>query len=54
MQVEVDMKYAQTNFDGHGLSGFGVMAPFYLPSKAARNSFLLHYMLYVANIDNDY
>ena len=37
MQVEVDMKCAQTNFDGHGLSGFGVMALFYLPSKAARN-----------------
>ena len=27
------MKRMQTNFGGHGLSGFGVMAPFCLPSK---------------------
>ena len=33
MQVEVDVKCMETNFDGCGLSGFGVMAPFYLPSK---------------------
>ena len=33
MQVEIDVKLMQTNFDGHGLSGFGVMAPFCLPSK---------------------
>ena len=33
MQVEVDVKCMQTNFDGHGLSSFGVMAPFCLPSK---------------------
>ena len=33
MQVEVDVKRMQTNFDGRGLSGFGVMAPFCLPSK---------------------
>ena len=23
MHVEVDVKYMQTNFDGHGFSGFG-------------------------------
>ena len=28
MQVEVDVKCMQTNFDGRDLSGFGVMAPF--------------------------
>ena len=33
MQVEVDVKRMQTNFGGRGLSGFGVMAPFCLPSK---------------------
>ena len=33
MQVEVDVKRMQTNFDGRGLSSFGVMAPFCLPSK---------------------
>ena len=33
MQVEVDVKCIQTNFDGRGLSSFGVMAPFCLPSK---------------------
>ena len=33
MQVEVDMKRMQTNFDGRCLSAFGVMAPFSLPSK---------------------
>ena len=33
MQVEVDPKRIQTNFDGRGLSAFGVMAPFSLPSK---------------------
>ena len=33
MQVEVDVKHMQTNFDGRGLSSFGVMAPFCLPSK---------------------
>ena len=33
MQVEVDVKCMQTNFGGCGFSGFGVMAPFCLPSK---------------------
>ena len=33
MQVEVDVKHMQANFGGRGLSGFGVMAPFCLPSK---------------------
>ena len=33
MQVEVDVKRMQANFDGRGLSSFGVMAPFCLPSK---------------------
>ena len=40
MQVEVDVKCMQTNFDGHGLSSFGVMAPFCLPSKHAAKFFL--------------
>ena len=38
MQVEVDMKCMQTNFGGRGLSSFGVMAPFCLPSKTAKIS----------------
>ena len=38
MQVEVDVKCSQTNFDGCDLSGFGVMAPFCLPSKTAKIS----------------
>ena len=38
MQVEVDVKCMQTNFGGCGLSGFGVMAPFCLPSKTAKIS----------------
>ena len=38
MQVEVDVKCMQTNFGGHGLLGFGVMAPFCLPSKMAKIS----------------
>ena len=33
MQVEVDVKRMQTNFGRCGLSSFGVMAPFCLPSK---------------------
>ena len=39
MQVEVDVKCMQTNFDGRDLSGFGVMAPFYLPSKQSKFPF---------------
>ena len=39
MQVEVDVKCMQTNFDGRGLSGFGDMTPFCLPSKTAKISF---------------
>ena len=38
MQVEADVKCMQTNFDGRGLSGFRVMAPFCLPSKMAKIS----------------
>ena len=38
MQIEVDLKCMQTNFDGCGLSGFEVMAPFCLPSKTAKIS----------------
>ena len=38
MQVEVDMKCMQTNFGGHGFSGFGVMAPFCLVSKTVKIS----------------
>ena len=33
MQVDPDMKCMETNFGGRGISGFGVMAPFSLPSK---------------------
>ena len=33
------MKCMQTNFGGCGLSGFGVMAPFCLPSKWPKFSF---------------
>ena len=33
MQVEVGVKCMQANFGGCGLSSFGVMAPFCLPSK---------------------
>ena len=32
MQVEIDVKCIKTNFSGCDLSGFGVMAPFHLPS----------------------
>ena len=39
MQVEVDVKCMQTNFDGCGLSGFGDMTPFCSPSKTAKISF---------------
>ena len=39
MQVEVDVKYIQTNFGGSGLSGFGVMASFCLPSKRPKFPF---------------
>ena len=38
MQVEVDLKRMQTNFGGRDLSGFGVMGPFFLPSKTAKIS----------------
>ena len=40
MQVEVDVKCMQTNFDRRSLSGFGVTAPFCLPSKMAKISLL--------------
>ena len=40
MQVEVDVKCMETNFDGRDLSGFGVMAPFCLPSKRDKISLL--------------
>ena len=33
MQEQVGVKCMQANFGGCGLSGFGVMAPFCLPSK---------------------
>ena len=39
MQVEVDMKCMQTNFDGHGLFGSGDIAPFCLPSNLAKFPF---------------
>ena len=40
MQVEVDVKCMETNFDERDLSSFGVMAPFCLPSKTAKISLL--------------
>ena len=39
MQVEIDVKCMQTNFDRCGLSSFGDLAPFCLPSKTAKISF---------------
>ena len=39
MQVEVDMKCMETNFGGHGLSGFRDFALFRLPSKVDKFPF---------------
>ena len=39
MQVEVDLKRMQTNFGGCDFFGFGVMAPFCLPSKRPKFPF---------------
>ena len=39
MKVEVDVKYMQTKLGEHSLSGFGVMAPFCLPSEMAKFPF---------------
>ena len=36
MQVEVDVKYMETNFGERGFSGIGVMAPYCLPSKTVK------------------
>ena len=36
MQLGIDVTCMHTNFGGHGLSGFGVMASFCLPSKTAK------------------
>ena len=38
MQVGVGVKCMHTNFGGRGFCGFGVMAPFCLPSKTAKIS----------------
>ena len=38
MQVEVDVKHMQTNFGGHGLSGFGDFAPFSFAFKTGKTS----------------
>ena len=38
VRPHTDMKCMQTNFDGRGLSGFGDMTPFCLPSKTAKIS----------------
>ena len=38
MQIGIDVKSKHTNFGGRGLSGFGVMAFFCLPSKMAKIS----------------
>ena len=35
------MKCIQTSFDGHGLSGFGDLTPFCLPSKTAKISWTI-------------
>ena len=37
--VETDVKCMETNFGGRGISGFGVMAPFSLPSKRPKFPF---------------
>ena len=42
MQVELDVQCMQTNFDGCDHSGFGVMAPFYLPSKQSKSWTIFH------------
>ena len=39
MHVEVDVKCMQTNFGGHGYSGFGDIAPFLFAFKTAEISF---------------
>ena len=39
MRVEVDVKCTETNFGGRDLSHFGVMTPFYLPSKRPKFPF---------------
>ena len=33
MQVEVDVKFMETNFGGHDISGFGDFAPFCVTFK---------------------
>ena len=38
MQVEVDLKRMQTNFDGRGISGFGDFAHFSFAFKTAKIS----------------
>ena len=39
MQVEIDIKCMHTKFGGHGLSGFGDLSHFQLPSKTAKFPF---------------
>ena len=39
MQVVIDVPCMHTNFGGHGLSSFGVMAPFHLPQKQPKFPF---------------
>ena len=39
MQVEVVVKYMQTNFGGRSFSRFGDLAPFCLPSKRPKFPF---------------
>ena len=39
MQVGTDVKCMETKFGGRGLFGFGVMAPFSLPSKRPKFPF---------------
>ena len=45
MQVGVDVKCMHTNFGGRSSSGFGVMTPFFLPSKMAKKINYINYVI---------
>ena len=49
MQVEVDVKCMQTNFDGCGFFGFRDFAPFHLPSTEFSQNFPLDHGLYIVH-----
>ena len=42
MQIKGDMKCMQTNFGGHGLSGFGDIGPFSFAFKNDQNFPLIY------------